>query len=182
MIGKRRPLRQAAAVALALVLLAPLCGCSMRGKRIVVVSPEMAKKYRVWLALERDEPQEEGCVFQYRLVCPKEYDADLTWTEEQMGGASKPTQLIWNGTEVGAGVAGMEAVLQRMRELPVGSSLLLYPTTHTLMDLHRPRASWPLWVYGPDAQGEPIDYYALFKQVAAERQISVICTEYGPVL
>jgi len=58
-----------------------------------------------------------------------EFDYDVYFTWKNYGEASEPCDAvyIWDGKEVGRGEVGFESILSRLRQLPRGSTVLLYP-------------------------------------------------------
>ncbi len=59
------------------------------------------------------------------------FDAYLTWRDfDGMGDDICKAVFLWNGDEIGTGDQGIDAVLAKLRSLPGGSRVLVYPSCY----------------------------------------------------
>lgn len=99
------------------------------------------------------------------------YDAYFTW--KNYGETSKPADAvyIWDGKEVGSGNAGFQSVLSRLRKLPRGSKVLLYPNygvnRHAFGNMDSGVVVFPFE-----------DDRDLLREVAVQRKLRVIWSPY----
>ena len=99
------------------------------------------------------------------------YDAYFTW--KNYGETSKPADAvyIWDGKEVGSGNAGFQSVLSRLRKLPRGSTVLLYPNywvnRHAFGNMDSGVVVFPFE-----------DDRDLLREVAVQRKLRVIWSPY----
>jgi hypothetical protein len=67
------------------------------------------------------------------------YDAYLTWQNYYGEGEPDETVVfIWNGTILGCGRQGLRRVFESLRQMPLGSRILVYPRYHMEWEVSEP--------------------------------------------
>lgn len=121
----------------------------------------------------RAEPR---CVRLTVLDKPQPFDVYFTWLAYDRHGRegltySAAALFVWNGKEVGRGDRGFEEILRRMRLLPRGSRILVYP--YFLEPETGPGMSSP----SDDLFGLPFDWEGM-APIVVERDLRVIWSPF----
>lgn len=71
------------------------------------------------------------------------FNAYLTWTNYKPNDSTLDAHLVWSGEDLGAGHAAAEKLLNRLRQLPDESRVLIYPSYHLKWRVNRGGGTYP---------------------------------------
>ena len=100
------------------------------------------------------------------------FDASLTWTNYRGIGDPDLAVYVWNGQDIGQGAPGFQTVLQHLKALKDGASVLIYP----MYPYPTEAPSGPNRMYTFD----PYDQRGAFSQLVTQKHLSVIFSPFDP--
>jgi len=160
----------ALAICLGALVCTALPGCGALQRKVLVLSAEEAQRCKFLRSLEYDVVAKGHPTYSCRLLYEFEevpvFRVALTWRDyDGLDDPEKARYFLGIG-EVGSFLG----VLHQLRSMPMGSQIHVYPSYHTRAPFPAWREKWPF-----------SKYLRQFEAVAVERNLTILCTEFGPL-